>query len=366
MLAESHPIIRRCIRFAALPYCYFKLVNWKECPVSRYQVVKDLLYIFFVLKYYPNNYSVCRFWEIERKDWPYFYGSSYDPYQRKKLRKEVQRYEYVILFDDKEVCEHLCRGIKNIKLPEYYGVIAPDNDYRAAIEKSLNGAGYGKKIIIKPVHGHAGQGIVLAYQTATGVKIKACGAENDLTEFVLKTRSIMQEVVIQDEIVSKISASSVNTIRVVTLYTKENEAIVLSVGMRFGVGSSFVDNVGSGGIHVGVDIVTGCLMKTAYDKQGNRFLRHPTTNTEFDGFQLPRWNEVVQMSLEIQKSCPYYKLLGLDIALTKDGPVLIEVNPNGDLVFQEQGSGPLLRNKRVLEEFNKYDLLINKPQKNIL
>lgn len=366
MLAESHPIIRRFIRFAALPYCYFKLVNWNECPVSRYQVVKDLLYIFFVLKYYPNNYSVCRFWEMDRKFWPYFYGSSYDPYQRKKLRKEVQRYEYVILFDDKEVCEYLCRGIEGIKLPKYYGVIAPDMDYRHAIEKSLSSAGDGEKIIIKPVQGHAGQGITLAYISDGGIKVRAGDIEKELSDFKLKTRSIMQEVVVQDDTVSKISSGSVNTIRVVTLYTKSNEAMVLSVGMRFGVGDSFVDNVGSGGIHVGVDPVTGKLMKTAYDKQGNRFLRHPTTNTEFDGFQLPEWDEVVKMSLDIQKSCPFYKLLGLDIALTRDGPVLIEVNPNGDLVFQEQGSGPLLKDKRVRDEFRKYDLLINDQQKNLL
>ena len=365
MLAESPPLVRRLIRFAALPYCYFKLVNWKECPASRYQVIKDLLYIFFVLKCYPDNYSVCRLWEIDRKQWAYYYGSLYDPYQREKLRKEVQRYEYVTLFDDKEVCEHLCRGMKGVNLPKYYGAVNPDMDYRSTIEEIVNGIG-DKKIIIKPAVGRAGQGIVLAYKGDDGIKIKDGDKEYDLSEFGLKERSIIQEVIIQHDVITKVSSASVNTIRVVTFYTKSNEAIVLSVNMRYGVGDNFVDNVGAGGIHVGVDFETGMLKKLAYDKRGNRMLRHPTSDIEFEGFQIPKWDDVMKMSLAVQKSCPFYKLLGLDVALTNDGPVLIEANPNPDLVFQEQGSGPLLADERVLVEFGKYDLLINDMQKDIL
>ena len=63
---------------------------------------------------------------------------------------------------------------------------------------------------------------------------------------------------------------------------------------------------------------------------------------------------------------PFYKLIGMDIAVTQVGPVLIEVNANPDIVFQEQTSGPLFKDKRVLKEFDKYDLLVNKYQKKLL
>ena len=59
-------------------------------------------------------------------------------------------------------------------------------------------------------------------------------------------------------------------------------------------------------------------------------------------------------------------MLGLDIAITPDGPVLIEMNPDPDLIFQEQTAGPLLKDRQILLEFEKYDLLINKYQKNLL
>ena len=124
MLSETHPYIRRIIRFCLLPYCYFKLVPWHECTRSRINVLKDLLYIFFVLKYYPDNYGPCRLWEKDKSEWSFYYGSSYDPYQRQKLRKFVQRYDYRILYEDKELWQQFAKGL-HIALPPYFGVIDP-------------------------------------------------------------------------------------------------------------------------------------------------------------------------------------------------------------------------------------------------
>ena len=98
MLSESHPLIRRVIRFLALPYCFFKMIDWKECQISKYQVLRDLLYIFFRLKYFPDNYSLCRLWEKERTQWAYYYGSIYDAYQRSQLRCSVGKKKYEELF----------------------------------------------------------------------------------------------------------------------------------------------------------------------------------------------------------------------------------------------------------------------------
>ena len=103
----SVPRARRLLRFAALPWCYFSLVDWNECTASRLRVVSDFLYIFFVLKTFPDNYSACRFWEKKRDEWARYYGSAYDPYQRARLQREVQRPQYEILFADKDVCSLL-------------------------------------------------------------------------------------------------------------------------------------------------------------------------------------------------------------------------------------------------------------------
>ena len=149
MLAESHPIIRRLLRFIALPYCYFKLVNWKECTKSRYQVAKDLLYIFFSLKYFPDNYSPCRFWEKDRELWNYYYGSTYHPYARRKLRKVVQPFDYQIIFNDKSVCEQFCINM-GLRMPAYFGEISPNDNYRSAIDNVFKNTEL-HALIIKPI-----------------------------------------------------------------------------------------------------------------------------------------------------------------------------------------------------------------------
>ncbi len=119
------PHFRQFLRFLALPDCYFFLVNLQECTASRFQVAMDFTYIFFILRNFPDNYSTCRLYESKRKEWTYYYGSNYNPYQRGKLIRTVQPQEYQIVFEDKEVCQKLCEG-HGIKVPRSPGIITPD------------------------------------------------------------------------------------------------------------------------------------------------------------------------------------------------------------------------------------------------
>lgn len=364
MLAESHPLIRRFLRFLALPYCYFKLIDWKECSKSRYLVAKDLLYVFFRLKYYPDNYAPCRFWEKEQSTWSYYYGSSYHSYARHKLRREVQTYEHQIVFNDKSVSEQFCKGL-GVQMPVSYGFIDPAIDCQGIIESIFRDSEL-KELIIKPILGHAGRGIVLAIKKSDGIVIKTKDMEWSLAEYEFKDKSIIQEVVIQDEGIAEISNTSLNTIRLVSLLTISQEVIILSSSMRFGVGSAFVDNWSAGGIAVGVNHSNGVLMETAYDKHGGQYYEHPESKVVFNNYKIPYWDDVLEIARKVQGACPFYKLVGVDIAISENGPVLIEINANPDIVFQEQTAGPLLRDKRTLSEFAKYDLLINNYQKNLL
>jgi len=72
--------------------------------------------------------------------------------------------------------------------------------------------------------------------------------------------------------------------------------------------------------------------------------------------------ERVETAIKIQEACPFLKLLGMDITVSSTGPMLIEVNPSANLVFQERTAGPLLKDKRARDEFEKYDLFINRHQ----
>ncbi|MDH5573835.1 MAG: hypothetical protein OEY89_18870, partial [Gammaproteobacteria bacterium] len=237
--------------------------------------------------------------------------------------------------------------------------------YKFKLESIFRNSGQ-NKLIIKPYMGHAGRGIDMAIKHGNKILIRTDGEELDIANYKLSEKAIIQEVVIQDERIAKISASSVNTIRVVTFYTKSDDVIIVSASMRFGVGTSIVDNWSSGGIAVGINHETGKLMRVAYDKHGNEYHAHPDSGVVFSTYQIQPWEQILQVAETVQKACPFYRMIGVDIAISKDGPVLIEVNANPDIVFQEQTAGPLLKNKKVLNAFAEDDLLINKYQKMLL
>jgi hypothetical protein len=355
--AGATPLLRRLVRFAALPWCYSQ-VNWDECEASRWQVAKDFAYIFFVLRYFPDNYSQCRFWEKSRSEWKYYYGSIYDPYQRAALRKEVQPADYIVLFDDKEVCNQLCEAAE-LPVPNVAGFLDKTPDQLERLGDLVDRAG-GDKLIVKPVRGKGGHGIFVAWSEAGRLRVKAKDPRAAADVLHIESRSIVQSFVAQHAELEKIAANSINTIRIQTLQTRGDEILIVGAMIRFGVDDAVVDNLSSGGIGVGIDIDTGKLMERAQDFASRTYRAHPNSGVEFLGYQVPMWPEVVDLARRIQQCFPYYRFLGHDIAITPDGPVIIEINPEPDNVMMEQCYGPILADADVLREFRDYGLLINR------
>jgi hypothetical protein len=358
----STPYLERVFRFLALPYAYFFLVNWKECTVSPWQVFKDFLYIFFILKDYPNYYTVFRFWEKDRSEWKYYYGSNYNPYQKARLRKEVQRKEYQILFDDKYVCHQLCSHA-NLPLPELIGYLQPTDDFRSIIKKLL-ADNPNRRLIIKNSRGKGGKNIFLASHLNEVIRISDGKQNIPLDDFQLKYTSVIQEQITQHPELNRIS-KSVNTVRIETLLTREKEVILLGAFIRFGLNNHFLDNQCAGGLSVGVDLDNGTLYESAMNSKGEKFYNHPDSGFKFQGYVIPFWKEIVELSKRVQSYFSYYKLVGSDIAVSPQGPVLIEINAIPDHAGLEMDYGPVLKSEKVWKEFKKYDLLINRVSQNL-
>ena len=58
------------------------------------------------------------------------------------------------------------------------------------------------------------------------------------------------------------------------------------------------------------------------------------TGIKFDGFEIPYWDEIKKMVLEAALVNDKVNIVGWDVAISKDGPVIIEGNrgPGFDLV----------------------------------
>ena len=100
-----------------------------------------------------------------------------------------------------------------------------------------------------------------------------------------------------------------------------------------GHGKTIADNFHQGGKGVLVDLKSGKLVGNGIDKKLNESAES-ITGIKFDGFQVPYWDEIKEMVLEAALVNDKVNLVGWDVAISKNGPLIIEGNrgPGFDLV----------------------------------
>lgn len=111
--------------------------------------------------------------------------------------------------------------------------------------------------------------------------------------------------------------------------------------------AGIVDNFGggrSGNILASVDERTGEIRKAYGRVEGQRFLlteytHHPVTHGAITGTKLPLWFDALDLALRAAAVCPECPLPGADIALTDQGPVLLEINAAWDGNYAELTRG---------------------------
>lgn len=170
----------------------------------------------------------------------------------------------------------------------------------------------------KPRGGSCGKGIV---------KIHKNEFENEEAIYVyLKQNSIdlLEEYIVQHDEMNRISKDSVNTIRIIS-FLKDNCPKIVCAYFRIGNGK-FVDNFNSGGMVVPVNVKNGKIEHMAIDKAGNIYENHPVTNTKIMGFEIPMWEECLELVKKAAVITPFVRLVGWDISVTNTGPVIVEAN----------------------------------------
>lgn len=133
----------------------------------------------------------------------------------------------------------------------------------------------------------------------------------------------VEELVVQDPRWEALSPST-NTLRVMTFAHNDQSRVVMAVA-RVGSGASIMDNFHQGGMGVLIDMDRGCLVGNGFDKKVNE---SPTsvTGVVFDGYPIPYWDEVKEMVCEAALVNQGVNLIGWDVALSVDGPLIIEAN----------------------------------------
>ncbi len=85
---------------------------------------------------------------------------------------------------------------------------------------------------------------------------------------------------------------------------------------------------------------------------------HPVTGTPLIGATLPKWDEVIDMARTISTIFTPVPYQSMDIAITDNGPVLIEINTGGGFDLPQLASGRGFLTPEVLEFFNRFGYAI--------
>ncbi|RLD27241.1 MAG: hypothetical protein DRI75_10015 [Bacteroidetes bacterium] len=168
-------------------------------------------------------------------------------------------------------------------------------------------------------------------------------------EIFLKGCFVHTEIIKQHEEINKIHHKSVSTLRIISLITPENHTEIISAFMRFGVGNSVVDNSSSGGFFVGINLKESTLKQTGHyllDYGGSEIHKHPNSGFKFEGFKVPYFKEACEEVIKGVKVIPD-RFIGWDVAITPDGPTIVEANDGPHMFMVDMGHGGLLQNHHI-------------------
>lgn len=233
---------------------------------------------------------------------------------------------YDFYFHDVRHPKTIARKTSNSYLDASYQIIS----FEEMMAKCLTQ----KEVIVKKAMNSNSGRDVLFWSTEDGTEV--------LKKILLSSYDyVVQEVIKQHPIVGSLHESSINTLRILTLYYKDKLHILSSV-IRMGVNGSRVDNTPYSGLFCGIN-TDGTLKKYAYNMGGFRFEQHPN-GTIFSDIKIPNFDKCTAFVTRLApRFIRFSKLTSWDVAINQEGlPTLIEVNLNyGQLDYHQYTNGPV-------------------------
>ncbi|MGH0037135.1 MAG: sugar-transfer associated ATP-grasp domain-containing protein [Myxococcota bacterium] len=215
------------------------------------------------------------------------------------------------------------------------------------------------RVCFKPTEGFAGRGFraVEVLRGPAGPSLRPLGEEAALSAedfcrevgLELGGSFLVESYLVQHPDYAAFNPSSVNTLRLWTLQPLGGDPKVVLGYLRIGRQGSLVDNQCSGGIVAPVDLDTG-LLRAALDGLPERreYPSHPDHGAAIEGQKACRLDEAVSLARHALGAFPKLRFAGFDIAMTGEGPAVIEMNVCPDLVGAAFADVPAARALREL------------------
>src|SRR5690554_991987 len=286
---------------------------------SKYRLILDM--VFSAILYGSSfvdyfNFQFYRKNRAERKAYATM-GIMY------KFHKKVNDKNYIAKIDDKK--HFSVNFAEYCNKPFFY----TKDQYQELIR--VLGEKNGKKIVIKDPTSTGGKGVQVVELNLQNGKLYANSLELELLlnqHFQNNTLFYFEDFIEQHSLISEISPTAVNTIRVITMINDNREPEIIGSVFRISVDCP-IDNYSAGNMAAEIDKETGVVITGGIRKRSScdeYHDLHPVTKKTIKEFVIPNWDAITKASLEAALVVPEVRTVGWDIAVTENGPIFIEGN----------------------------------------
>jgi len=239
--------------------------------------------------------------------------------------------------DDKQLLETLCRenGFPAVRTFLRLGrekIEGSDEDNRLAVAQSA--------LFVKPATGMQGQDAMRWDKKVSGTYVNSAGQScGSFDALLLRLREqssrlnrdlLVQTVATNRQDIRAFAGRALSTVRLVTLRSAQGGLHPVQAGWRLAsIGNAAVDNYHAGGTYFHVDYRTGEVgtgTSLGYPAHPQYLQSAPLTGKKLTGTTLPGWDAFRSLAVGLHAGMTRHTVCGWDLALTDNGPVVVECN----------------------------------------
>ncbi len=213
-------------------------------------------------------------------------------------------------------------------------------------------------LFAKPCEGRASVGSAMLARIEDGQIVMGNARRANLEAFCAEVFAdypegfIFQTALSQHRTLSDIAGPAIGTIRVVSVRDTDQPR-ALYAAWKIPSPDAMSDNFWQAGSMLAqVDargLVGNCWAGTGLD---GRFIEtHPVSGARFSGIRIPHWDAILELAGKAHALFPEFGIIGWDIAVTPDGPVIIEANDNPYHALWQMPEGCGIRNDDFMQVF---------------
>jgi hypothetical protein len=195
-------------------------------------------------------------------------------------------------------------------------------------------------LVLKPASFSSGGRDVTVFGRVDGRHVSGGGVALDWKLLMaLPGKWLVEECLEQPGWLRELHPESLNTFRVVTVWTGSGPVVVSCV-LKCGAAGEAAANFHRSGVAVAVDLGTGVLASEGVDLRLRRFRTHPTTGVRFEGIRVREVDAICSTAIASAEALPELAVVGWDLALNEAGvPVVLEGNSSPGLDITQLTEG---------------------------